>query len=379
MEQRGFQLQIDKNNVMKTNDDRFNFFIPITTIKKSKDKNGKEEMIVEGIASTPERDLEGEILNPKGYELDYFLKSGWLKWEHDKDPKNYIGQPTHANITKENELFIRGKLFPESKTAREVYELAEVLEKADTDRQIGWSIEGKAKKRDPMNPKKVERAMITNVVLTTNPIGMNTWAQIVKGQYDEAFIKPEYDISTTCDGDSCLLDVDYDGFKYTLTPEFDIIKKSLTKGCDKKTAIDLDEDDPDTLKKDNIEVQSDVKRSGVQQMRSKTGWSAQTKTTSASSETDAKQQIERHNLKKTMMAGGITGRETDTSSPAHKGGSDADMSGAALKEEDVEGCAKNQTYDIKKKKCREKITKALFIIAFAHNNGLINLERLRNK
>lgn len=211
---------------MKMTEDRFNFFVP-ATLSKGKDANGNDEMWVQGIASTPDKDLEGETLNPSGYDTSYFLKSGWLKWEHGKNPNQYIGEPTEASITSQNEFFIKGKLYPESKTAQEVYELAEVLEKSNSNRKLGWSIEGKAIERDSKDNKKVKKAMITNVVLTTNPIGKNTFAEIVKGSYEESYIEPEYNREVTCDGEICLLDVKHEGTHYLLTPEFDIVKKAI--------------------------------------------------------------------------------------------------------------------------------------------------------
>lgn len=293
-------------------EDRFNFFVP-ATLSKGRDAKGKEEMWVQGVASTTDLDLEGETLDPSGYDTSYFLKSGWLKWEHGKDPNQYIGEPTEASVTAKNEFFIKGRLYSESKTAREVYELAEVLEKSNSGRQLGWSIEGKATKRNVQNPKKVEKAMITNVVLTTNPIGKNTWAEIAKGSYmGEAYIQPEYNEEVTCDGEVCLLDVKHDGMHYMLTPGFDIIKKAI--------------DCPD--------------------------------------------------VKKAMSAGSITGQETDSSSSAYAGDkANEDASGASLKQEDLEDCPKNQTYDLLKKACRDKVTKALLTVGLAISEGLLELKK----
>ena len=229
---------------MKSN--RFNFFVP-ATISKSRDSSGNEIMEVQGVASTIMRDLEGESLDPSGFEIDYFLKSGLLKWEHGKDPKSYIGTPTEARVTSNNEFFIKGRLWNDSETARSAYELAKTLEKSNSGRKIGWSIEGNSLEKSA-DGKNIPRARITNVVLTMNPVNTNTWAEIVKSNFKADYIEPEFEKKTNYQGEACIfssiegnqeisIDTDFNIVKKSIDP--DIIKKDETKGVPKDFLSDL--------------------------------------------------------------------------------------------------------------------------------------------
>jgi hypothetical protein len=160
-------------------------WIPVS-LSKGKDGNGKEttKMKIGGLASTARQDDDGEILDPNGFELDYFLESGYLNWNHQaiKDPSAIIGKPTVAEKT-EKGLVIEGELF-NSEKAKQVYALAETL--SEHGLQLGFSIEGKALERgslDPTDPefRNVKRALITGMAITPNPKNHDSVMEIVKG------------------------------------------------------------------------------------------------------------------------------------------------------------------------------------------------------
>ena len=58
-----------------------------------------------------------------------------------------------------------------------------------TDRKPGFSVEGRALERDKNNPKKVTKALITNVAMTMTPVNANSFADIVKGVQTVDFVE----------------------------------------------------------------------------------------------------------------------------------------------------------------------------------------------
>jgi hypothetical protein len=170
------------------------FFIEIDGIEKGKDENGNEVMKVKGIASTDDEDSQGEILDPNGFDFKPFLEKGYLNFHHqaNKDPLANIGEPTKAFV-KDNKFHIEGTLYPDNPMAQRVYELANVLKKNSKTRRLGFSIEGKALEKDPLNPKRITKSLITGCAITHSPINKNTIMDIVKGE--QSYDPPIYDIS----------------------------------------------------------------------------------------------------------------------------------------------------------------------------------------
>lgn len=157
-------------------------WVPVEFVKGGDGK--AQKMKVGGLASTISKDTDGEYLDPNGFDVSYFLNSGFLNWDHQakKDPSSIIGRPTKAVIT-ERGLEIEGELF-DSEKARQVYDLAHTLKKAGL--SLGFSIEGKALMRGSMDKdhpdwKKVTKAMITGCAITPNPKNSDTVAEIIKG------------------------------------------------------------------------------------------------------------------------------------------------------------------------------------------------------
>ena len=147
-------------------------------IKAEKDES-TGDWIVEGIASDKSEDNEGETLDPSGFDYNYFLSKGFLKWEHDKNPKNYIGEPMEARVTKDG-FYIKGRLYNHAPLAKEAVQAMESLQKSNARRRLGFSVEGSIQERDPKNPKKILKALVRNVALTFNPVNDSTWARLAK-------------------------------------------------------------------------------------------------------------------------------------------------------------------------------------------------------
>jgi hypothetical protein len=166
---------------MNIQEDKFKFFAPIELVK-GKDENGSVVMKMQGIASTGAQDSDNEFLDPKGFDLNYFMKHGYMNWNHqtNQNPLAIIGRPTAAKVVK-GKLNLSCELFDHNPLAKDVYKLGEVL--SSQGMALGYSIEGKVVERDSKDPRKVLKAKITGCAITPNPKNQETVANIVKG-YD---------------------------------------------------------------------------------------------------------------------------------------------------------------------------------------------------
>lgn len=212
---------------MREQPDQFNYFIPLDlALSKAKanggDANTVPEMIIGGIASTASVDSDGESIDPYGYDTSRFLRYGFMNWNHltKSNPAAAIGQPIKATPTKDG-LYIEAKLYPYSQTAKDVYELAQVLEKSGSDRRVGFSIEGKVLQRDPKNPKRILKALLTGCAVTLSPKNTDTYLTILKSEDVEREAVP-----TDVDGveRAVLVDARDGQTRYTVDKSFKILK-----------------------------------------------------------------------------------------------------------------------------------------------------------
>lgn len=138
-------------------------------------------MYIEGIASTDDRDLDNQVLKPSGFILDYFLKSGFITFNHMSSisPDALIGEPVDTKVTGE-EFYLKGKLYPWSNLAKNVYTIALNLENdKESDRTLSWSLEGLTLETEN---DMVTKMLVTNVTLCFNPKNFQrTYAKVVKG------------------------------------------------------------------------------------------------------------------------------------------------------------------------------------------------------
>lgn len=185
---------------MKESEDNFSVFIPID-IEKSTDNTADkyQNMRIKGIASTIHsgRDSDGEILETSGMDVTELINSGFLNYHHlqSTTPSAIIGEPTKAEV-KDGNLYIEGRLYPDSQKAREVYDLGEVLEKNSENRRLGFSIEGKATLRNPKDKKHILKSRILHCAITPMPKCKGTKMEIMKGwtnEIDFEILKAETD------------------------------------------------------------------------------------------------------------------------------------------------------------------------------------------
>ena len=178
--------------------EKFNFFVGIDidddiykASKEAKDDDRYKNMIVGGLGSDDSKDSDEEFMEPDGFDIEDFLSDGLINLEHlpsrKGDPKYWIGEPIEGKIEK-NKFFVKGKLWEKHPLARNFWDTLLIMKESGSSRKPGFSIEGKALQRDPINKKRVTKAKISHIALTFSPKNKNSWADIVKGEQQEDFI-----------------------------------------------------------------------------------------------------------------------------------------------------------------------------------------------
>lgn len=231
-------------------EDRFNFFIPLDDSifeKAGQDSPDYSNMIVQGVASDNTTDADGEVLEPDGYILDRFLKNGLINYNHlsKNDPSFVIGEPIEAYV-RNGKFFVKGKLYENQPMARKTWDAMIAMNKSGAKRKMGWSIEGKALERDPMNRNRIKRALITGIALTLTPVNGNSFADIVKGVQTDDFVNYKYDSKIDPNGGGqYILDVLTDsGVRVRVNSDFQILidkcMSTVTGGALMRESLDED-------------------------------------------------------------------------------------------------------------------------------------------
>lgn len=220
---------------------KFNFFVDLDQetediIKSSSKKEGNSKygnMIVAGRASVNQPDRQDEILEPSGYILDDFLNNGLINLEHfptrKGDPDYYIGEPIDAYV-KDNEFFIKGKLWKDHPKAQKLWDTLLIMKSSGSTRKLGWSIEGKKLEVDPKNKKRITKAKINHVALTFSPVSYNTYADIAKGEQKADYI--EAHTQEEIDGKTYLLQIEKDGNIITVNRDYTVNIKPKSMDTD---------------------------------------------------------------------------------------------------------------------------------------------------
>lgn len=155
-------------------DGTFKFWMAATAVKSGKDKDGKRW--IQGLASTKHMDLQNETVDQKGLDFSYFLKHGNFNNDHKTGPENLVGEPTEARITKDG-MWVKGFLYKGKSESDKWWEHFQALESSDSDRKVGFSIEGRVQKKEGTN---IKECWIKNIAITANPVNTHTWAEIAK-------------------------------------------------------------------------------------------------------------------------------------------------------------------------------------------------------
>lgn len=169
----------DKDEIIKN----FLFHVPVELVKSESDEEAVDSWQIQGIASTDEEDLQGEVVNQDGLDIS-LLKAGrgLFNYDHQKGPENILGQIEEADFIDQDgkkALFVKGYLFKNSERGKAFYNILKSLKKGTTHR-VHFSIEGKILRRSFDNPKHIANARIDKVALTFDPVNPVTYCSLVK-------------------------------------------------------------------------------------------------------------------------------------------------------------------------------------------------------
>lgn len=138
---------------------------------------GQKVYVVQGVASTEDPDLQNERVIQEGMDLEPLLEEGYINWNHMPGPENIIGEPMEARIQKGPSLWLKGFLYPNVERARAVVNLLKSQELRQSNRRLGWSVEGRVTEREG---NRVTKSVVQHVAITHEPVNQNTWAELVK-------------------------------------------------------------------------------------------------------------------------------------------------------------------------------------------------------
>jgi len=142
---------------------------------------------IQGYASTPAWDSDGESIVKSGLDISYYVNQGWLNWMHNNSPNHVIGIPVYSKIDHIG-FFTKGMLF-NNDMATHVWNLATELKSLGHPRKLGYSIEGKVVARSAINKSKIVKAKVTNVAVTHIPVNTEATFEAVT----KSFVPPAYD------------------------------------------------------------------------------------------------------------------------------------------------------------------------------------------
>lgn len=164
----------------------FTFDIPVELVKSNtegSDDEAEDSWKIRGVASTEDEDLQGEVLVQDGIDLSV-IKSGkgLFNNNHSNNPEDIIGAIEDAeiiNVANKKVMEVKGYLFKHQPRAQAYYNIMKSLKKGSAPR-VHYSVEGKVVERDRANSKKIQKAIITKVALTLDPVNSNTFASLAK-------------------------------------------------------------------------------------------------------------------------------------------------------------------------------------------------------
>lgn len=189
----------------------FNFFLPISVTKSV---SSDAPWVFEGIASTADIDLFGDVVYPDSFtsSIDFFKTNGKIYFDHEYAKKNAndwlekfgfskdeilslktpIGKPTEAKLTPEG-LYIKGVLNKSHPMAHKMWN--EFLNNDDEQfrGQIGLSIGAKylgspRREYDIRKGKYITylpELLLYEVSMTPEPVNPYTWASVIKSMTAE--------------------------------------------------------------------------------------------------------------------------------------------------------------------------------------------------
>ncbi len=145
----------------------FVMWAEIDHVEKAGPKSGRA--IIQGVASTEAVDADGEVIVQKGIDWSWFMNHGFITLEHPVGIANIIGAPLKIKPTMvkgEKGTMLVAELFLDDPTGKQVFSKAQMLKKTKSDRKLGFSIEGRATKR---NGNQIVESKVMSVAISPVP------------------------------------------------------------------------------------------------------------------------------------------------------------------------------------------------------------------
>ena len=165
------------------NKNYFSQFMPISFDLIKADKNDDGRLYIKGIISTENTDAQGEILKQDGLDFSYFLKRGYINSEHKQGAENILGSPVKVEKCMYKGVpahYMEGYLFSDMSKVQDIVSVCKAMKKANSDRGLGFSVEGKVEERDKKNPSVITKAKILNVSLVASPANPDSMLELLK-------------------------------------------------------------------------------------------------------------------------------------------------------------------------------------------------------
>lgn len=196
----------------------------------------KSGRIIEGIASTEDKDQQGEIVVQDKMDCSYLLEKGYLNWNHSHAPEDQIGKPLEViklpgGPNTPNGLpatFFRALLFENMPRAEAVWTLSKALEDSKgygEDRSLGFSVEGGVRMRQG---HILMETIVRHMAATHEPVNAQAVARCVMAKSQGFSVE-----------DSVLLDTTDDNVPHFIFKSFGQMMKSLYFVTDMEKNISL--------------------------------------------------------------------------------------------------------------------------------------------
>src|SRR4051812_11558211 len=148
-------------NPLLSNDDFLIYMPSVVDLDKGATN---ERRLIQGYCSTEAKDRQNEVVLQRGLDFSEFVNHGYYNDNHSQMTAAVVGVPHSAEYHPGSGWFTKGELLKGYKRADEIWDLAKAL--AQTNRRLGYSIEGKVIER---RDNYVVKAKIRNVAITNAP------------------------------------------------------------------------------------------------------------------------------------------------------------------------------------------------------------------
>jgi len=223
--------------------DKLHFVMP-AELEKSENGDWK----IKGLASTEQRDQQGEVILQRGMDLTPIdKKQGYFNFDHQPGVENLVGTIDGYSRSAEG-LYVEGRLFKNHSKAKALHEIMSSLGESDRGR-VGLSVEGRILERDPFNPKIIRKCEIKNVAITLNPVNADTYADLIK-----SLSGSEFDFQSTEEANlSRNINKAKEQPVFTATQVLNLLEKTLGAGIGAATEAPPARTGGDALAKEDLD------------------------------------------------------------------------------------------------------------------------------